>query len=180
MAKLGFQSRSVLGVLAPNYFFVAYFLVETSPNPTNSLFQESANLKHFLWFQRCRNVYPSYSVSQRIESCLGWIFVFTLHSSSSGSSDFPGDSDGNTSACNAGDPGLIPGLGSPLEKKMATHSSTLAWKNPMDRGAGQATVHGVTESLTWLSDFTFTDSSTLGTIFSMTNKQREISPTRCT
>ena len=99
-------------------------------------------------------MYPSYSVSQRIESCLGWIFVFTLHSSSSGSSDFPGDSDGNTSACNAGDPGLIPGLGSPLEKKMATHSSTLAWKNPMDRGAWQATVHGVTTSWTGLSNFT--------------------------
>ena len=26
---------------------------------------------------------------------------------------------------------------------MATHSSILAWKNPMDRGAWQATVHGV-------------------------------------
>ena len=31
------------------------------------------------------------------------------------------------SACNAGDPGLIPGLGS-LEKEMATHSSILAWR----------------------------------------------------
>ena len=31
----------------------------------------------------------------------------------------------------------------PLEKEMATHSSILAWKNPMDRGAWQATVHGV-------------------------------------
>ena len=30
-----------------------------------------------------------------------------------------------------------------LEKEMATHSSILAWKNPMDRGAWQATVHGV-------------------------------------
>ena len=29
-----------------------------------------------------------------------------------------------------------------LEKEMATHSSTLAWKIPMDRGAWQATVHG--------------------------------------
>jgi len=26
----------------------------------------------------------------------------------------------------------------PLEKEMATHSSILAWKNPMDRGAWQA------------------------------------------
>ena len=29
-----------------------------------------------------------------------------------------------------------------LEKEMATHSSTVAWKNPMDRGAWRATVHG--------------------------------------
>ena len=28
---------------------------------------------------------------------------------------------------------------------MAPHSSTLAWKNPMDRGAWQATVHSVAE-----------------------------------
>ena len=39
----------------------------------------------------------------------------------------------------------------PLEKEMATHSfSSLG--NPMDRGAWQATVHGVAESQTWLSD----------------------------
>ena len=31
----------------------------------------------------------------------------------------------------------------PLEKDMATHSSILTWKNPMDRGAWQASVHGV-------------------------------------
>ena len=34
----------------------------------------------------------------------------------------------------------------PLEEDMATHSSILAWRIPMDRGAWQATVHGVTES----------------------------------
>ena len=43
----------------------------------------------------------------------------------------------------------------PLEKEMATHSSILAWKNPMVRGAWQATVNGVTQSQTQLSDFTF-------------------------
>ena len=31
---------------------------------------------------------------------------------------------------NAGDLGLIPRLGNPLEKEMATHSSTLAWEIP--------------------------------------------------
>ena len=35
-----------------------------------------------------------------------------------------------------------------LEKGMATHSSILAWKNPMDRGAWQVTVYGVTKSQT--------------------------------
>ena len=34
----------------------------------------------------------------------------------------------------------------PLEKGMATHSSILAWRIPMDRGAWWATVHRVTES----------------------------------
>ena len=37
---------------------------------------------------------------------------------------------------------------------MASHSSILAWKNPIDRGAWEATVHGLTKSRTRLSDFT--------------------------
>ena len=36
----------------------------------------------------------------------------------------------------------------PLEECMATHTSILAWRIPMDRGAWQATVHGVTKSQT--------------------------------
>ena len=35
-----------------------------------------------------------------------------------------------------------------LEEGMATHSSTLAWIIPMDRGAWQAAVHGVAKSQT--------------------------------
>ena len=43
----------------------------------------------------------------------------------------------------------IPSLGweDPLEKETATYSSVLAWGNPLDRGAWQATVHGVTKEL---------------------------------
>ena len=36
----------------------------------------------------------------------------------------------------------------PLEEGMATHSSILAWRIPMDRGAWRATVHGVAKSQT--------------------------------
>ena len=39
-----------------------------------------------------------------------------------------------------------------LEKEMATHSSILAWKNPLDTGAWWAAVHGFTKSQTQLSD----------------------------
>ena len=34
-----------------------------------------------------------------------------------------------------------------LENEMATHSSILAWRIPMDRGTWQATVHEVTNEL---------------------------------
>ena len=61
-------------------------------------------------------------------------------------------SDGKESACNAGGLGLIPGLGDSLEKVMLTHSSILAWRIPLDRGAWWATVHGVAKSWTQLSD----------------------------
>ena len=40
----------------------------------------------------------------------------------------------------------------PLEEGMATHSRILAWRIRMDRGAWQATVHGVAKSQTRLSD----------------------------
>ena len=73
---------------------------------------------------------------------------------------FPGGSVGKESTCNAGDLGLIPGLGRSLgegkgyplqysglensmdcispwvEKAMATHSSTLAWKIPWTEEPG--------------------------------------------
>ena len=48
----------------------------------------------------------------------------------------------------------------PLEKGMATHSSILAWRIPMDREAWQATVHGVTKSQTRRNDFHFTNELT--------------------
>ena len=50
--------------------------------------------------------------------------------------DFPGDSDGEESACNAGDLGLIPGLGRSPGEEMATHSNILAWRIPWTEEPG--------------------------------------------
>jgi len=44
------------------------------------------------------------------------------------------------------------GLKDPLEKEMAIHSSILAWRIPMDRGAWRTTVSGVTKGQIHLND----------------------------
>ena len=54
---------------------------------------------------------------------------------------FPGGLDSKESACSAGDLGLIPGLGRSLEKRMATHSSILAWRIPWTEVPGYS-LHG--------------------------------------
>ena len=48
---------------------------------------------------------------------------------------FPGVSDGKESACNAGDPGLIPGLGRSPGEGNGNPLQHLCLGNPMDRGA---------------------------------------------
>ena len=50
---------------------------------------------------------------------------------------FPGGSDGKASVYNVGDPGSIPGSGRSLEKEMAIHSSTIAWKIPWTEEPGK-------------------------------------------
>ena len=56
---------------------------------------------------------------------------------------FPSSSVSKESACNAGDPGLIPGLGRSPKKGNGNALQYSCLENPMDRGARQATVHGV-------------------------------------
>ena len=65
---------------------------------------------------------------------------------------FPGGPGGKESACDEGDPGLMPGLGrSPGEGNgNALRYSCL--ENFMDRGGWRATVHEVVKSQTRLSD----------------------------
>ena len=58
---------------------------------------------------------------------------------------FRGGASGKEPACNVGDRrdgGSIPGQEDPLEKSMATHSSTLAWRSPRTEEPG----HRLTKS----------------------------------
>ena len=60
------------------------------------------------------------------------------------------------SACNVGDPGLIPGSGRSPGEGNGNPLQYSCLENPIDRGAWWATVHGVTKSWIGLNDFTFT------------------------
>ena len=65
---------------------------------------------------------------------------------------FPGGSDGKESACNAGDLGLIPGLGRSPGEGNGNPLQYSCLENATDRGAWWATVHEVSKSWTQLSD----------------------------
>ena len=56
---------------------------------------------------------------------------------------FPSGSDGKESSCNAGDLGLIPGLGKSPGEGNGNPLQYSCLENPMDRGASRATLHRV-------------------------------------
>ena len=60
---------------------------------------------------------------------------------------FPGSSDGKASACNVGDPGLIPGLGRSPREGNGNPLQYSCLENPTDGGDWLVTVHGITMSL---------------------------------
>ena len=64
--------------------------------------------------------------------------------------DFPFGLAGKQSACNAGDPGSIPGLGRSLGEGKGYLLQYSGLENPMD-----CIVHGVAKNQTQLSDFHF-------------------------
>ena len=65
---------------------------------------------------------------------------------------FPGGSDGKESACNAGDPGLIPGSGKYPGEENGNPLKYSCLESPMDGGAWWALVHGVAKSQARLND----------------------------
>ena len=60
----------------------------------------------------------------------------------------PGGSDGKASSCEAGEPGSIPGLGRSPGEENGNPFQYSCLENSMDRGAWQATVHGIAKSQT--------------------------------
>ena len=68
---------------------------------------------------------------------------------------FPGGSDGQESACNEGDQGSIPRLGRSTGEGKGYPLQYSGLENSMDRGAWQATVHGVAKHQTRLNNFHF-------------------------
>ena len=64
------------------------------------------------------------------------------HGSSYSMLGFPGGSDGRESTCNAGDLGLIPGLGRSPGGGLDNPLQYSCLENPMDRGTWGATVLG--------------------------------------
>ena len=74
------------------------------------------------------------------EACLAVLLWFYM--------GFPGGSDGKESSCNAGDLGLIPGLGRSPEEGNGKPLQYSSLENPMDRDTAQE----VTKNQTWLSD----------------------------
>jgi len=65
---------------------------------------------------------------------------------------FPGGSDSKESACNAGDPGSIPGSRRSPGEGNGNPLSYSCLENSMDRAAWRATIHGFAKSQIRLSD----------------------------
>ena len=66
---------------------------------------------------------------------------------------FPGGSDSKESACDAGDPGLIPRSGRSLGEGHGNPLQYSCLEKCMDGGAWRSTVHGAAKSWTWLGDY---------------------------
>ena len=66
--------------------------------------------------------------------------------------ELPRQLSGKESTCNAGDAGTIPELGSSPGEGNSNPLQYSCLGHPRDRGAWRATVHGVTESQTPLSE----------------------------
>ena len=82
-------------------------------------------------------------------------YVYMWHEREDYYHGFPGSSTEKETACNAGDHSSIPRLGRSPGEGNRYPLQCFGLENSMDRGAWQATVHGVTKNWTGLSDSLF-------------------------
>ena len=91
----------------------------------------------------------NYFLRVAVEAWERGVFVYILQPT------FPAGSVSKESACNAGDPGSIPGLGRSPGEGNGNLLQYSCLVNSMDRRVWWATVHGDTKRRTRLSDFHF-------------------------
>ena len=151
-----FEQSSVCHTIGPCWLFILNTAVCTCrpklpnypfpPSFPPSLARISSYSKSVMPFLSCFSALDLFPYPLEVFAVLS--FICTALRSALG---FPGVLDSERSAFNAGDPDLIPGSGrSPGEGNgNPLHYSCL--KNPVDRGAWQATVHGIAKL--WYTGF---------------------------
>ena len=99
---------------------------------------------------------PSTTTHRKAKRCHQRCSDTELQDSIPSCQGFPGGSAGKESPYNAGDPGLIPWSGTLPREGNGNPLQYSCLENPMDRGAWQATDHGVPRNRTPLHTNTFT------------------------
>ena len=90
-----------------------------------------------------KNVINSCGIRKSLRNALTNLLQIAFYRGTSIHWSFPGGSDDKESACNAGDPGSVPGSRRSPEEGNGNPLQYSYLENSMDRGAWQATVHGI-------------------------------------
>ena len=118
-----------------------------------SLLQNHSSKASILWHSAFLIVQLShpYMTTGKIIALTRWTLLFLI-CCLAWSWGFPGGSDSKESACNAGDPGSIPGLGRSPGEGNGNPLQNSGLENPVERQVWWATVHGVAQ---WGCTYTF-------------------------
>ena len=128
----------------------------TPPPPHNSHICPWGNLLSDTSFPQCKSI-----CAEKLTGHFQSMYLDSTNSDMLGLVNLPAEITGASlvaqtvktkSACNAGDPGSIPGSERFPGEENSNPLQYSCLENSMDRGFWQATVHGVAKSRIWLSD----------------------------